>query len=142
MSENSSLKNFSFVTLGRIITAGLYSGFYLIFATILEPETFGQMSYIIAIAGTASIISRFGFPLSVVVYRAKENHDLSNQLNVLSVITTSAAALILFFTYRDDIPRKKKYQTILAYAVLVGVGIFVFFGIGIDVGGGVTTGGL
>ncbi len=95
MSENSSLKNFSFVTLSRIITAGLYSGFYLIFATILEPETFGQMSYLIAIAGTASIISRFGFPLSVVVYRAKENHDLSNQLNVLSVITTSAAALIL-----------------------------------------------
>lgn len=95
MSQNSSLKNFSIVTLGKIITVGLYSGFYLIFATILEPETYGQMSYLIAIAGTASIVSRFGLPLSVIVYRAKEEHVLSNQINVLSVITTGVAALIL-----------------------------------------------
>jgi len=95
MSQNSSIKNFSFVTLGKIITVGLYTSFYLIFATILEPETFGQMSYLIAISGTASIVSRFGFPLSVLVYRAKEKHILSNQINVLSVITTGTAALIL-----------------------------------------------
>ena len=56
------LKNFSIVTLGKIITVGLYSGFYLIFATILEPETYGQMSYLVAIVGTASIVSRFGLP--------------------------------------------------------------------------------
>ena len=90
-----TLKNFSYIVTGKTITTALYSGFYLIFATILEPETYGQMSYMIAIAGTASIISRFGFPLSVVVYRAKEQHVLSNQINMLAVITTGAAALIL-----------------------------------------------
>jgi len=90
-----TLKNFSYIVIGKTITAALYSGFYLIFATILEPETYGEMSYMIAIAGTASIISRFGFPLSVVVYRAKEQHVLSNQINMLAVITTGATALIL-----------------------------------------------
>jgi len=90
-----TLKNFSYIVTGKTITTALYSGFYLIFATILEPETYGEMSYMIAIAGTASIISRFGFPLSVVVYRAKEQHVLSNQINMLAVITTGAAALIL-----------------------------------------------
>ena len=90
-----TLKNFSYIVTGRAITAALFGSFYLIFATILEPESYGQMSYIIAIAGTASIISRFGFPLSVVVYRAKEQHVLSNQINMLTVITTGAAALIL-----------------------------------------------
>ena len=95
MTHNGSFKNFSHVALGRIVTAGLFGIFYLTFATFLDPDTYGQMSYFIAIAGTASIISRFGLPLSVTVYRAKEKHVLANQANVLSVITTGAASIIL-----------------------------------------------
>ena len=91
MNNNGSFKNFSYVALGRIVTAGLFGIFYLTFATFLDPDTYGQMSYFIAIAGTASVISRFGLPLSVTVYRAKEKHVLAKQANVLSVITTGAS---------------------------------------------------
>jgi len=95
MSENNSFKKFSLVAVGRIIAAGLYSGFYLIFATILGPESFGQMSFILAIAGTASVISRFGLPVSAIVYNSKQDQTMSNQINMLAIITTGSASLIL-----------------------------------------------
>jgi len=83
------------VSAGRIFIAIGLGSFYLIFAAILEPETYGELSYLIAIAGTSSVISRLGFPMSVVVYRAKENHTMSNQLNVFCIISTGIASLIL-----------------------------------------------
>jgi len=90
-------KNFSYVAIGRVASAGLQGIFYLMFAILLEPEAYGQMSYLIAIAGTFSVISRFGLPFTVTVYQAKKNQIKSNQINFLAVITTSAAAIILLF---------------------------------------------
>jgi len=92
---SNSYKNFSFVAFGRIIGTGLQAGFYLIFAMLLEPEGYGQMSYIIALAGTFSIVARFGLSHTVVVYQAKENLIAANQANVLALISTSVAAVIL-----------------------------------------------
>ncbi len=92
---NRTLKNFSYVAIGRVITSALLSVFYLLIATILEPSDLGQISYLMAIAGTASVISRFGFPLSVIVYHGKQKHDLSNQLNLLALISSGVASLIL-----------------------------------------------
>lgn len=91
----SNSKGFSFVMIGRVISAGLQAIFYLVFAAILEPESYGNLSYLIAIAGTFSIISRIGLNQTVTVYQAKRDSILSNQVNVLAVITTSAASLIL-----------------------------------------------
>ena len=80
---------------GRIISSGLQALFYLIFAAMLDPSSYGNLSYIIAIAGTFSIISRFGLNQTVTIYQAKQESILSNNLNVLSVITTVTASLIL-----------------------------------------------
>ena len=93
-----SLENpgkFSFVVIGRMVSAGLQALFYLIFAAILEPESYGNLSYLIALAGTFSIISRFGLNHSATVYRAKNDSSLSNSVNVLALITTSTASIIL-----------------------------------------------
>lgn len=95
MKKIGSFKNFSYVAAARMISAGLQGIFYLMFANLLEPELYGEMSYIIAIAGTASIISRFGLSHSVTVYHGKGNQLLVNQINTLAAITTTAAALIL-----------------------------------------------
>jgi len=91
------LKNFSYVAIGRTVAAGLQGVFYLIFAILLSPDVYGQMSYFIAIAGTFSIISRFGLPFSATVALAKKNQKLANQLNVLLLITTGAASIVLLF---------------------------------------------
>ena len=63
---------FSFVMIGRVSFAVGTSLFYLIFASILDPESFGNLSYVIALAGTFSILSRFGFNQSVTIFQAKK----------------------------------------------------------------------
>jgi len=97
MNDKKPLRNISFVTIGNAVSTGLQAIFYLAIATILEPELFGEMSYLIAIAGTFSLFSRFGLNQSVTVYQAKKNVTLSNQINVLAAITSGAASIVLLF---------------------------------------------
>ena len=95
MAFDLASKNFSFVTFGRVGSAALHGGFYLMFAILLDPESYGNLSYLIALAGTFSVISRFGLNQSIIVYQAKKNQVLVNQINVLAVITTAVASIIL-----------------------------------------------
>ena len=95
MKFNKSTQNFSFVAIGRLFGSGSQAIFYFIFAFFLEPELYGEMSYLIALAGTFSIISRFGLNQTVTVYQAKNENSIVNQINVLSLLTTSVAAIIL-----------------------------------------------
>jgi len=88
-------KKFSFVLIGRIISTGLQGLFFLIFATLLEPEQYGHLSYLISLAGTVAIVSRFGLNHTVVVQQAKQNYLLANQINVLFLILTSAGSIFL-----------------------------------------------
>jgi len=97
MNQNNSFKNFSYVSIGRISGLALQAIFYFLFASLLDPESYGELGYIIALAGTVSLVSRFGLNHTVIVYRAKENSDLSNQVNTLVVISCSIAAIILVF---------------------------------------------
>jgi len=95
MTRSNSLKNFTYVTTGKVIGASLQAVFYLMFAAMLEPEDYGLMTYLIALAGTFSVLSRFGLPFTAVVYQSKGNYALSNQANILALITTSIAAILL-----------------------------------------------
>jgi len=95
MVHSESLKNFSYVAVGNVIGAVFQAAFYILFATLLEPEEYGIIVFIIALSGTFSVISRFGLPFTAVVYQAKGNYILANQATVLVVITTTVASLIL-----------------------------------------------
>ena len=95
MKFDKSSQNFSFVAIGRLAGSGSQAIFYFIFAFFLEPELYGEMSYLIALAGTFSIVSRFGLNQTVTVYQAKNENSIVNQINVLSLLTTSVAAIIL-----------------------------------------------
>jgi len=97
MNERNIFKNFSYILIGRVVAAALQGFFYLFFAFLLDPSEYGQISYLIAIAGTFSIIFRFGLPYTVTVNQAKKNQIMANQVNVLALITTGAAAIILLF---------------------------------------------
>jgi len=134
MEKDNSLKKFSYVVLGRILGSALLAIFFLIFATILEPQDYGEMGYLIALAGTFSVVSRFGLPQTVVVYLAKEKKLLSHQVNLLAVITASSATMILlfinefvaflclgisfFFLYQHNLLGEKKYQRFLKSSIL------------------------
>lgn len=92
---NVTSKNFFYVSVGQLSGTALQAIFYLTFATLLEPDSYGQMSYFIALAGIFSVVSRFGLHYSAEIYQAKKKSDLANQTNTLSIIITSLAAIIL-----------------------------------------------
>jgi len=139
--KNLSFNNFSHVALGRIIASALLAIFFLILATILEPTAFGELGYLVALAGTFSIVSRFGLPQTVVVYLAKEKKFLSDQVNLLAVILACVATIILlfineyaaflclaisfFFLYQHNLLGEKKYKRFLKSSSLRTVLIFI-----------------
>jgi len=94
MSKNSA-KNFSFVSFGQLIGTGLQAVFYFSLAALLGPENFGELGYWISIAGSVTLVARFGLAQTVTVYQAKKNHTFVSQTNMLSFISTGIAALIL-----------------------------------------------
>jgi len=61
------------VGIGRITTIGIAAIFYLIIAALLEPERYGELNVIVALAGTFSTISLFGLNLSLQVIMPKKN---------------------------------------------------------------------
>lgn len=93
--ENSSARNFSYVSIGRIIAIILQALFYLLFAKFLGPESYGQLNVIIALAGVFSVLSRFGLNTSLQVYQAKQNSKMSDQIKTLFLLSTTVASLIL-----------------------------------------------
>ena len=94
MSINNVSK-FSFVFIGKLISAGLQAFFYLMFAAILSPELFGNLSYFIAIASTFSMIARFGSNQTITVFQAKGENTLANQLNTVVIIFTTIISIFL-----------------------------------------------
>ena len=47
MNNSDSIKNFSHVGIGRIITIVFQSLFYLVIAALLDPETYGELIVIL-----------------------------------------------------------------------------------------------
>jgi len=135
------LNNFMLVSSGRVISSALQAIFYIIFAILLSPEEYGNLSYLIAIAGVASIISRFGLTHSVVIFQAKSDYSTVNQINLLVLITTSIAAIILipidifaafltlsssvFLMYVHNLLGLKNYKKYFSYNLLKGSLIIV-----------------
>jgi len=95
MNDKNSFKNFSYIGIARLVSSLLQALFYMVFASLLEPSAYGAIGYIIALAGTASVISRIGLNHTIVVYQAKGKYTISNQVNILALITTTVASLIL-----------------------------------------------
>ena len=95
MNDYNSIKNFSHVGIGRIITIAFQAFFYLVIAALLDPKTYGELTVILALATTFSIISLFGLHISTQVYTAKKNSEITNQIITLFIISTTSAALIL-----------------------------------------------
>ncbi len=52
-------------------------------------------------------------------------------------LTVAYLPMTLLFTYRANISKKKKLQTIIAYIVVVAIGIGIYFGAGFDFGGNI-----
>ena len=97
MEQEDTIKNFSYVGIARIATVALQALFYLLFAALLDPEVYGELSVLLALAATFSISSIFGLNLSLQVFRAKNKSIICDQLGTLFLVLTTCAAIILLF---------------------------------------------
>ena len=91
----NSLLSFSYIGIGRLCTIILHALFYFLFASFVDPEVYGELSVIVALASTFSTVSLFGLNLSLQVNLAKKNSELANKIITLFLITTAVFALIL-----------------------------------------------
>jgi len=141
MAEESSTKNFSYISIGRLIALFLQALFYLLFAKLLEPGLYGELNVALALAGTFATISRFGLGYSLQVSQSKKEYEVSDQIKTLFLVTTSAASLILipidvfaailcfgsslFLMYQQDLMGLRKYKNFMVSSILKSVLFFV-----------------
>lgn len=107
-NKNSNSKFFPFkdiFTLGSadIVGAAISSIFWLLIATFIEVEEYGNIHYLLSISGIAFVITMFGSQHTIVVYTAKKINIIST-LFFISLIGGSITAIVVFFiTNRIDV---------------------------------------
>jgi len=141
MNQNNTTKNFSYLGVGRAIGLILQALFYLLFAALLDPELYGQLSVILALGATFATISRFGLNYTLQVYQSKKKLESSYQVKTLFIISTGVAALILlpinvfsamfcfglslFTMYQQDLLGLHQYKKYMINSIVRGVMFFV-----------------
>lgn len=78
--------------------SGITAGFWFIIAALLLPSEYGEIHYLISIAGISYTISLFGTSEVISVYTAKKI-KLQSTLTFISLITGSVAAVIILFLF-------------------------------------------
>tara|TARA_B100001123_G_C15327016_1_gene1029892 strand:+ start:1140 stop:2267 length:1128 start_codon:yes stop_codon:yes gene_type:complete len=83
--KNNLPKGLVLVGLADTIGNGFSALFWLIIASLLLPNEYGEISYFIGIAGIISMVALFGTQNSIVVYNAK-NVNLNFTFNTISIL--------------------------------------------------------
>ena len=110
------------------VVGGVISGiFWLYIASIINPESYGEIHYFIGIAGIAQVISLIGSSNTLTVYTAK-NVKIQSTLFLVSIIAAGISALVIIIIfYRFDAALLALGYVIfeLLNAVLLGKKLFV-----------------
>jgi len=101
--ENTNSKFSSFkdlFTLGSadVIGVAITGIFWLSIASFIEVEDYGQLHYLLGIAGIAYVVTLIGTQQTITVYSAKKTNVVST-LFFISIVAASITALIIFFIY-------------------------------------------
>ena len=81
-----------------IIGSGISAIFWLYIASVMNPDTYGEIHYFIAIAGMAQIISMLGSSQVLTVYSAKKE-NIQSTLFLLSIIPTIISCIIIIMIF-------------------------------------------
>lgn len=138
------LSSISIATIGGGVISGL---FWLYIASLLGTENYGEISYIIAIVGVASVISFVGAGNTLVVYRAKEV-NIHATMYLIAIVSSIITSVILFLFFQNigastyvigyvvfalatsEILGRKIYKAYSTY-LLIQRGLMVVFAIGL-----------
>ena len=83
------------IGLGDVLGSGLSAFFWFYIAAILTPESYGEIHYLISIAGIAQLFSLIGNSSALTVYSAKKV-NIQSTLYILSIIPTVISSIVIF----------------------------------------------
>ena len=94
------LMDLTSIGIANIAGSGISAMFWFYLASIIETEVYGEISYLIAIAGIVSVISLLGSSATVTVYTAK-NVNILPAVSVISISTSFVAAIALLILFEN-----------------------------------------
>lgn len=92
----TTFRGLTILGISGIIAAGITGFFWLYMAQLLGVEQYGIVSYLIATASIATVLSFLGSGNTLTVYSAKEV-KLQPEIYFLAIIASIIASIILFF---------------------------------------------
>lgn len=102
------IKDISLIGIVDLSAASISAIFWFYVASLLGPKDYGEISYIIAIAQIASVVSLLGAPHVLIVYTSK-NVRIQSALYALTLLIGTAISIILFLFY---------YNTEMSFLIL------------------------
>ncbi|MHA7733121.1 lipopolysaccharide biosynthesis protein [Nitrosopumilus sp. S6] len=95
-------EDLQYIGLANVATKAIGGLFWFFVASLMEADVYGQISYIIAIAMMGMKISSIGSNQTIIVLTAKKI-AIQPVMFLVVLITGSIAAIILFFTFEDNV---------------------------------------
>jgi len=94
----ASFRDLSIVGIGDLSSGAISAVFWLYMAAIMNANQYGEISYLLAIAGMSSTLASLGSQNTLVVYTAK-NSPIQSTVFLLVIVSGCIAAVILFFIF-------------------------------------------
>ena len=98
--NSSGIKNISLLASSAITGNAISALFWLYLAGLLGQENYGELGYLIAIAGITSNIALIGGGWVMTIYTAK-GKDVQSVLYLISLITSGISAIILYAIFQN-----------------------------------------
>ena len=150
----NQLKSLTNIGTADIIGTGISAGFWFYLAILISPESYGELHYLLSIAGIVSYLTLIGSQNTITVYVAKKI-QIQSTFNFISLVSSIFGFIILFLIFdRIDIGflvlgytinnlvigelfGKKEYKNYLKYILIQKIstpifGISFFLGFGIE----------
>jgi len=96
----SNFKDLSAVGVANIIPTAIGGLFWFYVATLVQVEEYGEINYLLAIAGIAGMISMLGAGSSVTVYTAK-GENIIPAISFFAILSSIFSAIILYVVLDD-----------------------------------------
>jgi len=94
----SKFKDLTSIGFANVLSAAILGVYWIYLASLLEIESYGEVSYLIAIAGIVSIASLLGAPTTMLVYTSKEI-KIQSTLFFLTLISGGLTSIVLFLIF-------------------------------------------
>lgn len=98
LKKNKAFSGIFTIGVGNVVGGAITYFFWIFLASILDTESYGQLSYFLAIMGITSVAASFGAPFTMQVYVSK-GLKIESVLYFISIITNLIGAIILFFMF-------------------------------------------